>query len=724
MSLHIWRCSLSIFNTSCVAYVQQFYLQGTPRPFLPISSAMASRSGATEHAGGRSVNAEHFGTSSGKGRQNAWEGTLAFSNIGLPATGIRGRHWSNKHGPRLTRLVTELFEANAHDERPHQLLGILLNEVGNLSDLLDGECRDKFGDMMTNSFFSAAENEPQICWSPGETMAAFRSDINVKCLPQLANINRLSAYRTVDRFAVIGATEHGPCKLLVYNQHQPDSFDRPWPASMRIAFCSSIVRDAVDCCNNDPDFCGFVFGGDANCSIAPWQTAFQEVTGWHRTFQKPQFLHGVRRKTGDLMVAAAVHGFDMEIYENRCAVQGREKQHDCMFFKWSCLRSHAKAPAGPAARRVRPRILAANSNSLADSARGTREPARRAARRSSSASSSALEADQIEADETPEAHTLEADEVSSCCSIDFGTAPDSEATSTRADDDSASEHDSEAGAAEHADKEDIGLAKHFDELHALGFALAKSASLLREFSTLSGSRNCIDAAWMKPMTGACSEADREALNACLTNFFTRQKVLQSTHTKTPSDQARVLKSSTEIHDAWQLIFERRRLTERNDRQRIEDPHQLGDMWTAWQRDWFAKNLTPGQENKKWNKKTSIFNTWTWNTVGGKHFVMAVWQTGMTWAPSSDLVRKDFGGALKHVATHFASWTRKLARSVADHKADPRTEEARTRSGTSKGHGLNPQQVQDRAERTDARHNYYRILRLDHKFCASKGKGKD
>ena len=149
------------------------------------------------------------------------------------------------------------------------------------------------------------------------------------------------------------------------------------------------------------------------------------------------------------------------------------------------------------------------------------------------------------------------------------------------------------------------------------------------------------------------------------------------------------------------------------------------MWTAWQRDWFARNLTPEQESKKWSKKTSLFNAWAWTTVhvGGKDFVMAVWQTGMTWAPSSDLVRKDFEGALKHVATHFASWTRKLARSVANHKADPRTEEARTRSGTSKGHGLNPQQVQDRAERTDARHNYYRILRLDHKFCASKGKGK-
>jgi hypothetical protein len=248
---------------------------------------------------------------------------LAFSNIGLPAAGIRGKQWSNKHGPRLTRLVTELFEASAGHGRHHELLGILLNEVGNLSDLLDDKCRDTFGNMMTNAFFSAAEIEPRIIWSPGETMAAFRSDINVECLPQLARMNRLHAYRTVDRFAVLGATEHGPCKLLVYNQHQPASFDRPFPATMRINLCKSIVHDAFDFCNNDPDCCGFAVGGDANCSMAPWLAAFQEDKEWKRTIQRPQFLHGVRLKNGDLMVAAAVQGFDMVIYENRCAVQGR-----------------------------------------------------------------------------------------------------------------------------------------------------------------------------------------------------------------------------------------------------------------------------------------------------------------------------------------------------------------------------------------------------------------
>jgi hypothetical protein len=111
-------------------------------------------------------------------------------------------------------------------------------------------------------------------------------------------------------------------------------------------------------------------------------------------------------------------------------------------------------------------------------------------------------------------------------------------------------------------------------------------------------------------------------------------------------------------------------------------------------------------------------------VGGKHFVMAVWQTGMTWAPPSDLLNTIFNAALRHIATHFASWTRRLARSVANHKANPQTEEARIRSGTSKGkHGLNPQQMHDREERRDARCNYYRTVLLENKLHASKGKAK-
>ena len=134
---------------------------------------------------------EHPGTTSGRVRHGSWEGTLAFSNIGLPGIAVGGRHWLRKHRPRLLRLVSELFEASAGHGRPHELQGILLNEVGNMSDLLNDECKDKFGDMMSTAFIEATGSEPQILWSLGETMAAFRSEVTVECLPQLVKMARV-----------------------------------------------------------------------------------------------------------------------------------------------------------------------------------------------------------------------------------------------------------------------------------------------------------------------------------------------------------------------------------------------------------------------------------------------------------------------------------------------------------------------------------------------------
>ena len=104
--------------------------------------------------------------------------------------------------------------------------------------------------------------------------------------------------------------------------------------------------------------------------------------------------------------------------------------------------------------------------------------------------------------------------------------------------------------------------------------------------------------------------------------------------------------------------------------------------------------------------------------------MAMWQTGITWAPTPGLLNSDFNGALEHVAKHFASWTRRLARAVTRHKRDPATMEARIRSGNAFGrHGLTPQQVQDRDERRMARKNYYWTMDLYNKLKESKGKGR-
>ena len=101
-----------------------------------------------------------------------------------------------------------------------------------------------------------------------------------------------------------------------------------------------------------------------------------------------------------------------------------------------------------------------------------------------------------------------------------------------------------------------------------------------------------------------------------------------------------------------------------------------------------------------------------------------WQTGITWAPPTELLSNDINGALEHSAKHFASWTRRLARAVTRHKRAPETVEARVRSGSAPGkHGLTPEQEAIRAARRTARSDYYQTVDLWNQLKASKGQGK-
>ena len=671
--------------------------------------------GAAEHAylpgqWGYGVS-DHRGTSTGHTRPGAWDGLLAFANIGLPGAAVSGSQWTKKHRPRLDKLVTDLFHESQHcDGKRHELNGILLNEVGNLSDLLDKNCKKKFDDMMTAAFERATGTKPYITWSDGETMAAFRDHIKVESLPRMHRMYKIDSWRTVERFLVYGATEHGSRTLLVYNQHQPSSPERPFPTNQRVMFCKHILDDAIEHCKRHTDCCGFVFGGDANCNMAQWTTTFNENHKWKLTFEQPQFLHGVGHKPGDLIVAAAVHDVDLAIYENRCKVKGREQQHVPMFCKWSCR-------PGPLWRRdVRPRTQEP------DAARGSSEPA-------SGVAPPVIVID--DTDEKPETHILVPDEMSSRASESefeeyFSAEKDgaSECSSEDSDkdEDGASEHSDKTGSSDHDDEDgapdhseapgDGGGAKHFDDLESIGVALAKSiAASLPELSTRAGARDCLDAVCRKPMIGTCTEAEKDALMSCLTIFFTRRPVLETTPPRENGDRARVMKSETEIQEAWEIIMQQRRRIEPDDKEPITDPEQLAWLWRTWQREWFAENLTPGQR-KKHGKKTSIWNAWCFKKLGGGHFVIAVWQTGILWAPPPELLNSDFTGAVEHVVANFARWTRRLARSVACHKAHPKTVEARTRSGrTFRQSPLTEQQRKDREERRTARRNYYMTIQL-------------
>ena len=68
------------------------------------------------------------------------------------------------------------------------------------------------------------------------------------------------------------------------------------------------------------------------------------------------------------------------------------------------------------------------------------------------------------------------------------------------------------------------------------------------------------------------------------------------------------------------------------------------MWTEWMHNWIKTQLTDEQQKYKPARKTSIFNAWVYSHFGGRHFVMAMWQTDMTWAPTPELLNSDYNGA--------------------------------------------------------------------------------
>ena len=106
----------------------------------------------------------------------------------------------------------------------------------------------------------------------------------------------MDCWRVGERFEVIGATEHGPCSLLIYNAHQPKSKQRRFKPAQQLDLCKACVRDAIRHCSETQDNVGYGFGGDANCPMSVWCTAFAQTPEHHLSFTELSFMHGMRKK--------------------------------------------------------------------------------------------------------------------------------------------------------------------------------------------------------------------------------------------------------------------------------------------------------------------------------------------------------------------------------------------------------------------------------------------
>ena len=95
-----------------------------------------------------------------------------------------------------------------------------------MNDLVADEGKERLEDVLVAAFEKAGATEhglPQFLWSKGETMAAFRSEVQVLQLEPLTMMKRVDPWRVVERFVVYGATEQEPSSLLTYNTHKPTS---------------------------------------------------------------------------------------------------------------------------------------------------------------------------------------------------------------------------------------------------------------------------------------------------------------------------------------------------------------------------------------------------------------------------------------------------------------------------------------------------------------------
>ena len=104
--------------------------------------------------------------------KDEWTGALAFTNLNLPGSAFTGEKWYETHEPALLDLFTQLLKA---EERPQ---GLLLCEVGNLSDLITAEGKTRLEHVLERAFRLAGAVEHgalQFLWSEGETMAAFKA---------------------------------------------------------------------------------------------------------------------------------------------------------------------------------------------------------------------------------------------------------------------------------------------------------------------------------------------------------------------------------------------------------------------------------------------------------------------------------------------------------------------------------------------------------------------
>ena len=102
------------------------------------------------------------------------------------------------------------------------------------------------------------------------------------------------------------------------------------------------------------------------------------------------------------------------------------------------------------------------------------------------------------------------------------------------------------------------------------------------------------------------------------------------------------------------------------------------MHGDWLQDFIDNELTVEQKLKKRKKLRNDFGAYLKNNFGGKTFVMALWQTGISWARTSR--RTTYDGALERA---MGQWAQRIIRALKLHQEDADTRKHEDEAVTKK-----------------------------------------
>ena len=167
---------------------------------------------------------------------------------------------------------------------------------------------------------------------------------------------------------------------------------------------------------------------------------------------------------------------------------------------------------------------------------------------------------------------------------------------------------------------------------------------------------------------------------------------------------RLQEPSAVFHIMDSIMDIRRRIT--SDDRAVLNEKAVTECWNSMMKGWCASNLSDEQSARPASKKSSIFGAFVNRTYGSKHFVMAIWECGLSWMPDIGATEHDAGTPIMN---SFCAWLARVLAALDRRSNDRATQVARRKSGMWGPRdqrcwrsGLDAEERDDREQRDNAK----------------------